>query len=74
MESLKDKNIISKQLSILQKSNEKTAETLSAIRLLMVDNNNGRTKDLSLTRELDNLVNEIQRITDRIDSLVEQIN
>ncbi|KAB3535508.1 hypothetical protein F8154_06080 [Alkaliphilus pronyensis] len=63
-----DYDSIKDQLDLIRSNNTKTQEALSAIQLLMVDNNNGRVKDPRLISELQALTNTINSLSDDISS------
>lgn len=73
MESKKDKQSVLNQINELKIHSDSIQECLSAIQLLMVDNNNSRIKDNSLKDELNNLAKQINSISSSINSIEEQL-
>ncbi|MBU5677991.1 hypothetical protein KQI88_16350 [Alkaliphilus sp. MSJ-5] len=69
MENNKDKEHVIDQMNQLKMHNDKIKECLSAIQLLMVDNNNSRIKDESVTNELDNLSKQVNSISTSINTI-----
>ncbi|WP_041721234.1 hypothetical protein [Alkaliphilus metalliredigens] len=69
MENRKDKQNISNELELLKKDNEEMRLRLSAIELLLVDENNGRSKDPDLSNAVQGLSTQISSLIQDIDSL-----
>lgn len=74
MENHMDARNVMNQINELKVYNDKIKECLSAIQLILVDNNNGRLKDQSLKSELDNLSNQIHSISNSIDNIERNLN
>ncbi|MCC5910142.1 MAG: hypothetical protein JJT76_06860 [Clostridiaceae bacterium] len=69
MENPKDKKQLSAQLHQLKLINERSKEYLSAMELLMVDDNNSRLKDGQLRKEVENITTSINAVSESISSL-----
>lgn len=74
MENNKDIKAIQQQLSLLKENNRRSQEYLSAIQLLMVDDNNSTLKDHGLSTNFDNLSTKINHLTQEIDQLINNIS
>jgi|GEM_PF-6806955 len=74
MENKRDVKAIQQQLNLLKENNQRSKDYLSAIQLLMVDDNNGTLKDLSLATNFDNLSTKISHLSEEIDMLINNVN
>ncbi|SDL21398.1 DNA replication initiation control protein YabA [Natronincola ferrireducens] len=74
MENYKDIQSIADQLDALKKNIDKSKEHLSALEMLMVDNNNGRLKSEGLGDELQELNNSIDSLTRNVQALERKLN
>lgn len=74
MENNMDAKNVARQINELKAYNDKIKECLSAIQLLVVDDNNGRLKDSSFKNELDYLSNQIDSISDSIQNMERNLN
>ncbi|SET54880.1 hypothetical protein SAMN05660297_02725 [Natronincola peptidivorans] len=74
MDNIQDKSNITSQLNELERNVDKSKEYLSALEMLMVDDNNGRLKDTGLSNELQQLNNAISSISKNIQTLKNKID
>lgn len=65
----KDRSHVLSQIKDLKSYNEKMKEHLSAIQLLMVENNDSRIKEQSVANELTSLTDQIDSITSSISAM-----
>ncbi len=69
----RDKKSVLYQINNLKLCSDKMKENLSAIRLLMIDNNYGRTKDPSVSDELAQLIRQVESMSSSIDSMEKRL-
>ena len=74
MENKNDVKSIKLQLSLLKENNQRSKDYLSAIQLLMVDDNNGTLKDPRLSTNFDNLSTKINHLSSEIDQLINNMS
>ncbi|AKL97016.1 hypothetical protein CACET_c35850 [Clostridium aceticum] len=74
MQNSKDINNISNQLQELKKNLNKSGEYLSAIEMLLVDDNNGRLKDGDLANEFETLTNSMATVSRSIEDLQKKLH
>ncbi len=74
MESRRDINAIQKQLKLLKENNQRSLEYLSAIQLLMVEDNNGKSKDSGLSTNFNNLSSKLNHLSEEIELLMNNID
>lgn len=74
MENYRDVEIISKQLNALKQNIDQSKEHLSAVEMLMVDDNNSRLKDKrlfddfqQLNSSFESLINSIKALENKLD-------
>lgn len=73
MENRSDVDDIQQQLKLLKESNQKSHEYLSAIQLLMVEDNNGKSKDSGLSTNFNNLSTKLVHLSEEIELLINNI-
>ncbi|AOY75067.1 hypothetical protein [Clostridium formicaceticum] len=73
MQNSKDIDNISNQLRELKKNIDRSQEYLSALEMLMVDDNNGRLKDADLAHEFKTLTNSIASVSKNIEVLEKKL-
>lgn len=69
MENRKDVKYVIDQVNELKMHNDKIKDCLSAIELLIIDNNNSRIKDKSLTNEFNSLSKQVNSISESINAI-----
>ncbi len=74
MENRRDAEALVTQFDLFKNHNEKTKEYLSAIQLLMVDDNNGRVKDPTFSRDIESINNRVNDLNREIDSIMNKMN
>ena len=74
MENKWDVKAIQQQLNLLMENNQRSKDYLSAIQLLMVDDNNGTLKDSSLATNFNNLSTKINHLSEEIEQLISNVN
>lgn len=67
MNNNRDKSALKQQISLLRNHQTKVHEYLSAIELLVVDDNNSRVKDPQFKNELQQLTSKVSAVTAEID-------
>lgn len=61
------------QIDNLKLCSDKMRENLSAIQLLMIDNNYSRTRDSSVSEELSHLIERVESVSNSIDSMEKRL-
>ncbi|SNS39989.1 hypothetical protein SAMN05446037_100984 [Anaerovirgula multivorans] len=74
MENYKDVEIISKQLNALKQNIDQSKEHLSAVEMLMVDDNNSRLKDKRLFDDFQQLNASFESLMNSIKALENKLN
>lgn len=74
MENSKDIERIKEQIDLLRNNTQKTIEYLSALELLIVDDNNSKSKDIKLSKELDYLHSRANSLSQDIDSFTNSLS
>lgn len=69
----RDKKSVLYQINNLKLCSDKMRENLSAIQLLMIDNNYGRTKDPSVSDELAQLIRQVESMSSSIDTMEKRL-
>lgn len=69
----RDKKSVLYQINNLKLCSDKMRENLSAIQLLMIDNNYGRTKDPDVSDELSHLIRQVESMSNSIDSMEKRL-
>lgn len=73
MISDRDRTSVLDQISNLKICSDKIRENLSAIQLLMVDSNYSRTKDPSISGELQSLIKQADTMSNSIDTMEKRL-
>ncbi|KAB3528854.1 hypothetical protein [Alkaliphilus serpentinus] len=74
MVNQKDMKAIENQIELLKNNNQKTLEYLSALELLLVDDNNSKSKDVVLSKELDYLHSKVNSLSKDIDTFMNTLS
>ncbi|WP_026477618.1 hypothetical protein [Alkaliphilus transvaalensis] len=69
MENFKDAKKLQEQFLQLKRHNEEAKDYLAAIELLLVDDNNGKSKDRNLSMEIENISQRISEINNQINNI-----
>lgn len=74
MENHKDIENISKQLNKLKRNIDASKEQLSAMEMLMVDNNNGRLKDKTFANDFQQLNSSFESLMNSVKTLEKKLD
>ncbi len=73
MENRRDVDDIQQQLKLLMENNQRSLEYLVALQLLVVEDNNGKSKDPSLSTNFNNLSTKLNHLSEEIELLMNNI-
>ncbi len=74
MEDNRTKQEIINQLNMIGKDHQHILEHVSSIDLLLVSNENGRVKDITLAKKLEGLKEKIEDVVETSDEITSMLN